>query len=251
MKRVLLLICLSCIPVALAVVSAATARSPRAVAAVDGCHPALRASDRYAVFRGTMRSLRRGADRMHMRFDLYRREKGATAFQPVTAPGLGVWNPANRGVRRFRFRQKVANLSAPAAYRTVVSFRWSDARGRAFARTSRVTGTCVQPDLRADLRISRITGSRLPDGSAFYQVTVRNDGRTAASAFDVRLDVNGAPLVPTQALPALDAGSRQVVAFLGPRCLPGSSLRATADPDNRVEEADERNGTLTVPCPLG
>ena len=251
MKRVLLLISLTCVMVAVAVVSAATARPPRAVAGVDGCHPALRAGDRYAVFRGTMRSLRRGADRMHMRFDLYRREKGATAFQHVSAPGLGVWNPANRGVRRFRFRQKVANLSAPATYRTVVSFRWSDARGRAFARTSRVTGTCPQPDLRADLRIGRITGSRLSDGSASYQVTVRNDGRTGASAFDIRLDVNGAPVLPMQTLPALDAGSREVVAFHGPRCLPGSSVLATADPAHRVEEADESNGTLSVPCPLG
>ena len=250
MNRLLLLICLTCAVAAVAIASAATARPPRAVTAVDRCHPALRSGERYAVFSGTMRSLRRGADRMHMRFDLYRREKGTSAFRHVTAPGLGVWNPADRGVRRFRFRQKVANLSAPAAYRAMVSFRWSDANGRAFARTSRVTATCAQPDLRADLRIGRLTGIREPDGTALYQAIVRNDGRTDTPAFVVRLDVNGAPL-PLQVIPPLAAGSRQGVPFRGPRCAPGSSVVVTADPDNRVDEADEGNDTLTAPCPFG
>ncbi len=250
MKRPLL-ICLACAVLAAIFVPLASGLPPRATTAVDRCHSALSATERYAVFSGTMRSLRHGADRMQMRFDLFQRDKGAATFKHVAAPGLGVWNPANRGVRRFRFRQKVANLSAPAAYRTVVSFRWLGAGGRVFSKASRVTTVCFEPDLRADLRIGRITGSRQPNERALYQVTVRNDGRTAAPGFDVSLDVNGAPVLPTQGLPALGAGTKQVLAFRGPRCSPGTSLVATADPDNRVDEADESDDVLSLPCPLG
>lgn len=249
--RRLLLLSLACALAAAVLVPVATGRpAPRAGTAVDRCHAALHSPERFALFSGTMRSLRRGSDRMHMRFDLFERAKGAAGFQHVAAPGLGVWNPANRGVRRFRFRQKVANLSAPATYRAVVSFRWMNAQGRVFAKTSRLTPVCFQRDLRADLRIGRVTGSRLPNESASYQVVVRNDGRTEALGFDVALRVNGTPILPAQALTTLGAGAKQVVSFRGPRCTPGTSLVVTADPGNRVDEADETNDGLTVPCPL-
>ncbi len=249
MKRPLL-ICLACAVVAAIFVPLAAGLPPRATTAVDRCHAALPSTERYAVFSGTMRSLRHGTDRMQMRFDLFQRNKGAATFKHVAAPGLGVWNPANRGVRRFRFRQKVANLLAPASHRAMVSFRWMAAAGRVLSKTTRLTPVCFQPDLRADLRIGRITGSRQPNGSALYQVTVRNDGRTAAPGFAVSLDVNGAPVLPTQVLSALGSGAKQVVSFRGPRCTPGSSLVATADPGNRVDEADEADDALTLACPL-
>ncbi len=249
--RRLLPICLVCALAAAVVVPLASGRPPRATTAVDRCHAALASHERFSVFSGTMRSLRQGSDRMQMRFDLFRRDKGGPEFKYVAAPGLGVWNPANRGVRRFRFRQKVANLSAPTSYRAVVSFRWINAKGRVFAKTTRLTPACLQPDLRADLRIGRITGSRQPNGSALYQVTVRNDGRTAATGFDISLAVNGAPVPPTQTLAALAAGAKQVVSFPGPRCAPGTSLVVTVDPGNRIDEADETDDALTLPCPLG
>lgn len=248
--RRLLLICLACALAAAVVVPAATGATPRARTAVDRCHAALRSAERYAVFSGTMRSLRQGTDRMHMRFELFQRDQGKTAFKRVAAPGLGVWNPADHGVRRFRFRQKVANLSAPASYRAVVSFRWTNAGGHVFSRTSRLTPVCFQRDLRADLRVGRVTGSRLPNESALYQVTVRNDGRTAATGFDVGLDLNGTPILPARTLPTLAAGAKQVVYFRGPRCTAGTSLLATADRDNRVDEANETNDGLSVTCPL-
>jgi hypothetical protein len=249
--RRLLFIGLACVIAAGVVAPAAPARTPRASTAVDACHVALHSTERYAVFSGTMRSLRRGTDRMYMRFDLFQRSKGTAAFKHVLAPGLGVWNPADRGVRRFRFRQKVTNLSAPAGYRAVVSFRWTEAEGRPVLKTSHLTPVCFQRDLRPDLRIGRVTGSRLPNEGALYQVTVRNDGGVAATGFDVGLDVDGTPVLPRQALATLAPGARQVVTFRGPRCAAGGTLLATADPDNRVDEADETNDALTVPCPLG
>src|SRR5947209_3699827 len=136
MRRLVPIVCagLLALPVA-----AQSASPPRSSAQLERCHASLDAAQRYAVFSGTMRSLRAGQDRMEMRFDLFRRAPGASAFKRVAAPGLGVWNRADPGVGRFKFRQKVENLGAPAAYRAVVGFRWVNARGRVFARAQHVT----------------------------------------------------------------------------------------------------------------
>ncbi len=222
--------------------AAQPANPPRASAQLERCHASLDAAQRYAVFSGVMRSLRGGQDRMEMRFDLFRRAAGGFAFKRVAAPGLGVWNHADAGVGRFKFKQKVANLTAPAAYRAVVSFRWINASGRVFARAQHVTPTCQQPDLRPNLRIGRIT----PQGRT-YVVTVRNDGHSAARGFDVSLRVGGVPVVPTQTVGILGAGQRAVLQFAGPRC--GDPIVATADSGAAVAETSEADNRLTVACP--
>src|SRR5256885_8130343 len=181
-RRLILLTCAGLLALSAA---AQSASPPRASAQLDRCHPSLDAAQRYASFSGTMRSLRAGQDRMEMRFDLFRRARGSLVFKRVPAPGLGVWNRANPGVGRFRFRQKVENLSAPAAYRAVVSFRWIGADGRVFARAHHVTLACSQPDLRPDLRVVGIVHA------GTYLVTVRNAGGSAARGFDVSFRVGG------------------------------------------------------------
>jgi len=132
-------------------------------------------------------------------------------------------------VGRLKFKQKVEALTAPATYRAVVSFRWINANGRVFARAQHVTPTCQQPDLRPNLRIGRITGSRTADRSiATYDVTVRNDGLSAARAFDVSLSVGGVPVVPTKTLGLLRAGLRVTLQFTGQRCTGTEPIVATA-----------------------
>src|SRR5712691_4808364 len=170
-RRLLVIACAGVLALSAA---AQSASPPRASAQLDRCHASLDAAQRYAVFSAAMRSLRAGQDRMEMRFDVFRRAQGSLVFKRVAAPGLGVWNRANPGVGRFRFRQKVENLSAPAAYRAVVSFRWIGADGRVFARAQHVTVACAQPDLRPNLRIGSIKRSAVD--SRQYLVTVRNDG---------------------------------------------------------------------------
>ena len=219
-----------------------------AKATLHACHFAPDQPGRYAVFGGSMKSLRDGADRMQMRFDLYRRLPASARFQYVAAPGLGVWNKAAQSVTRYRFRQKVENLPAPAFYRAVVSYRWLTAAGKVFARTKRTTPVCHQPDPRPDLRVSRITGALAPGGNAFYDVTVRNDGRSAASDFDVVLTVNGTAR-PAATVATLAAGGRRVVRFAAPRCTAASTVKADVDPDNRVAERDETDNSLAVDCP--
>lgn len=235
----------------LALPAAAAARPPRAQARLSACRTALDAPARYAVFVGTMRSLRAGRDRMQMRFDLYRRPGGSSSFRRVSSAGLGLWNPADPSVRRFRYVQRVANLSVPATYRAVVSFRWLNASGRVFARTRRVTAACRQPDLRPNLRIGRIVLVRVLGAPNLrrYDVTVRNDGGTAARDFEVALTDAGAPVDAGQRVALLPAGARTVVEFTGPRCVPGDPLVATADTRGTVGESNETDNSLTMTCP--
>ena len=236
-------------PPALARAEAAlTGRAPTVKATLVACHFALPQAGRFAVFGGAMVSMRSGKDRLQMRFDVYRRLPGSLMFQRIQAPGLGTWNKADAGVAKYRFRQKVENLPAPASYRAVVSFRWLNAAGKVFARTKRTTVSCFQPDPRPDLRATRITGTRLVGGNTRYDVVVRNVGRSQASDFDVALSVNGLAQ-PARAVSELAAGGRRVVQITGPRCDPGSQLSVDVDPDNRVAEADETNNSLAVDCP--
>ena len=226
----------------LALVAASpAAAAPRATASLARCHRSLDPAQRYAVFAGTMRSLRAGQDRMQMRFDLFRRLPGTIGFKRVAAPGLGVWNRANPGVGRFKFRQKVENLSAPAAYRAVVSFRWIGADGRVFARAQRVTAVCGQP--LPDLRVVGITR---PLGTSTYRVTVHNAGSLASRGFDVSLSVGGRPVAPNQTAGALQPHQSEVLTFARPGC--ADPVVATADPGNAVPESNEANNTLTTSC---
>ena len=237
-RRLILVACAGLIALPAA---AQSATPPRASAQLDRCHPSLDAAQRYAAFSGAMRSLRGGQDRMDMRFDLFRRARGGVVFKRVAAPGLGVWNRANPGVGRFRFRQKVENLSPPAAYRAVVSFRWIGADGRVFARAQHVTLACAQPDLRPDLLVVRMTYS-----PGTYAVTVDNAGRSPARGFGVGLSVGGVPVVPSQTVGLLASGEERTLDFSGPRC--ASVVTATVDAGNAVAESNEGNNTLTATC---
>jgi hypothetical protein len=245
------LILIACAALLAAPAAAQSAGPPRASAQLARCHPSLDAAQRYAVFSGAMRSLRAGQDRLEMRFDLFRRAPGAFAFKRVAAPGLGVWNRADPAVGRFHFKQKVENLGAPAAYRALVSFRWSNANGRVFARGQHLTPACQQPDLRPNLRIGRIAASRTAERSTFnYDVTVRNDGLSAARGFDVSLSVGGVPVVPTKTVGLLRAGQRVVLQFAGPRCSGAQPIVATADAGGAVAESNTADNRLSVPCPI-
>jgi hypothetical protein len=220
-------------------VAAQSANPPRASAQLDRCHASLDAAQRYAVFSGVMRSLQAGQDRMDMRFDLFRRARGSSVFKRVAAPGLGLWNRANPGVGRFKFRQKVENLSAPATYRAVVSFRWIGADGRVFARAQHLTLACAQPDLRPDLRIVGIVHS------GGYLVTVRNAGGSAARGFDVSLTVGrGNPLIQTVGV----LGPHQVLTVTFTRTGCADPVVATVDAGDAVPESDEANNTLATNC---
>ena len=128
-------------------------------------------------------------------------------------------------------------------------FRWLDADG-APVRTLRLTSaSCRQPDMRPDLEARRVDVLPGPDPETRrYAVTIRNDGRADADPFGATLEAGDTEL-GTLAVLGLAAGSQRVLAFTGPPCTPGAPLTVTLDPDGAVEERDEDDNVLVVPCP--
>ena len=130
--------------------SAAASGSPPAgpagagpTATLEQCVPSLTQAERSATFLGEMTSTP-GTGRMSMRIELQERLPGETAFRNVAAPGLGVWRAAAPGVKVYRYIKQVTNLSAPAAYRAAVRFRWLNAKGKLIKAVERRPSSCTQ-----------------------------------------------------------------------------------------------------------
>lgn len=220
--------------------AAASAQAPDLAAKLAACETGADAEDRFAVFSGAMP--REGAPVMAMRFDLFERLPGGR-FERVSLANWGVWqSTAKKGVPGFIFTKRVEQLAAPASFRAVVSFRWSDAEGRVIRRAKRTSPICRQPDWRPDLRISRVEYAE--DGRA--RVTVVNDGRSASPAFGVAMRTGDRIVVRT--LAGLPARQRRTV-DLG-RCRSPELTTVTADPADAIEEADEGDNTWTAACPV-
>src|SRR4051794_32008559 len=130
------------------------------------CETGPAAADRFAVFTGSMPALP-GAVRMEMRFDLLQRHSGTLGFARVPLPKWGQWERTERrGIAGFIFTKRVEQLAAPAVYRALVHFRWSDEAGHVLRTERRQSAPCRQQDPRPDLEVGTLTGSS--DGS--YQV---------------------------------------------------------------------------------
>src|SRR2546430_2744686 len=86
-----------------------------------------------------------GTVRMAMRIDLEERTPEQSLYHTVSAPGLGIWRLSDPRVKIYKYLKQVTNLSAPAAYRAVIRFRWLAPHGRVLKRVQRYTGGCTQP----------------------------------------------------------------------------------------------------------
>ena len=67
--------------------------------------------------------------RMAIKIQLQQRLYGEAEYHTIAAPGLGVWHSSEPGVRIDNYVQQVTNLTAPASYRALVSFRWLNSKG--------------------------------------------------------------------------------------------------------------------------
>jgi hypothetical protein len=228
----------------LAAVPAAAGATVPTKGTLETCQTGAGPLDRYAVFAGQMGSIS-GARRLQMRFDLLQRLPGAKGFTAIAAPGLGVWRSTTADI--FRYHKKVAGLQAPGAYRAVVRFRWLGAKG-VLKETRRTTGICRQPDPGINLAVGAITAKRAGSGRVQYLVTIRNDGRADAGAFDVAFSLGDAAL-PNETVESLGAGARTVVTFVGARCAPGDQITVHVDPDGHVEQTDRTDDQKVVACP--
>jgi hypothetical protein len=217
---------------------------PQLSAALESCEMSSLPVGRVASFVGSMPATV-GATRMQMRFDLQRRRPGERMWTSVPGvQGFDIWETAMPSRAGFVFHKRVDSLQAPAAYRAVVRFRWSADDGTIVRRARRATASCNEPDLRPDLVPASLRATRdAQPGLADYALVVRNDGRSPAGPFAVRV----AGVV--QEVAGLAAGQQLAVVVVAPACVPGTTVRAIVDADQRIDEADEHNA-LRRRCPL-
>lgn len=199
-----------------------------------------------AVFLGSMPAVK-GAKRLWLRFDLQRRLPGDDDWERLSAPTFGEWEKSRPGVSGFVYSKRVEGLAAPAAYRSVVRFRWVDARGRTVRSARRVTAACRQPDPRPNLAITRIRPATSPSGPV-VEVSVRNTGRSDTLAPAVVTLAVAGEAQPSQTIPPLGPGVTATVTFPLLACPPGGVLEAAVDPADGIDEALETDNLRTREC---
>jgi hypothetical protein len=112
-----------------------------ASAALESCVTGAEQSQRSMTFSGQMTTIV-GAERMAIRVELEERTRASNGFRAVLAPGLGVWRTSESGVRIYKYIKQVTNLAAPAAYRGLVHFRWTNAKGHLVRASTVHTQIC-------------------------------------------------------------------------------------------------------------
>jgi hypothetical protein len=229
-------------------VLAAPAHAATSGVRVTGCQSALDPTERVASFEGRVK-VKHHARRMQMRFTLQTRSPGEPSWRKLPAAGFGKWLTSNAGIGRYVYTKRVIELEAPASYRTLVKFRWLDADGDRVASAKSTSAVCHQSDYRPNLRPLGVQAKPGADAShARYLVPVVNRGRSPAGAFDVVVSVDGTTLTPAQA-PELEPGERALVEVQGPPCEDGQMLTVDVDPTGAVDERNEGDNQLSVPCP--
>lgn len=123
-----------------------------AAAVLEKCVTSANPLERYAIFFGRMSAIPGGAG-MAIRIGIEERSPGVTFHLLETAgtPGLGSWRTSEPGVKIFKDVKQVSNLDAPADYRAVVRFRWTDAKGTVIKREVLRTSVCRQPASEAQV----------------------------------------------------------------------------------------------------
>lgn len=122
-----------------------TSTKTPAVATLEQCATATAPqTERSATISGEMIAIP-GTARMQLRIQLEERAGVAQRYRAINAPGLGAWRSSSPGVKVFGHIQQFTNLSAPAFYRGLISFRWLDATGRTIKAQQLHTASCEQP----------------------------------------------------------------------------------------------------------
>ncbi len=221
-----------------AALAAPAQAAQNASVALTACVP----RERAAEFEARMGAVER-AKRMRMSFTLQVRKPGKAAYHRVAAPGFSDWTTADPGTRRYVFTRRVESLIGPASYRALVRFRWLDARGRTVASARAYSRACRQPDHRPNLTVKALS----MEGARNYVALVANTGRSASGPFELQVTLPDRVLGPVT-VENLDPGAQQLLRFRGPRCKAGTSVTATADPLDAIDERSETDNALTLTC---
>ena len=241
---------------ALVMASVGAAQAPRASLRGFVCQHALDPRARAVSITAVMRPLA-GTKRMQVRFQLFTRAKGAASYSAVAGGDLGSWiNPTNPKVGQqakdvWNLEKPIGNLAAPASYRVRVTFRWLGVHGHLLGTAVRDSAVCKQPELRPDLRVTSITVLPVtgkPNVNRYVAV-IRNTGATASGPFEILFTPGGALPVQTASVTGLAAHTQLRKAFLGPVCSNAAATTVTADPEDKVDDFDRSNNSMTAVCP--
>lgn len=235
---------------------AVAAVAPRSDLVQFACQRALDPAQRSVSVQAVMRPLA-GTRRLAVRFDLLERGPGSAEATVLHAAGLGVWitpNDPTLGQQPgdvWREDKPVVNLSAPAAYRFRVTYRWTGLHGKVLGTTTRFSRTCHQRELRPDLLIRSITVGPVAGqpGNDLYSVVIANQGVTGAGPFEVLFapGTSSAPIIRTGQF--LTAGQSRQLAFVGPACDAASPPTVTVDATSEVDDYNRANNVMTAVCP--
>jgi len=228
---------------ALVAAAPAPAASPLVGVKVSECKTGSDPEQRLVTFEGTIRTVK-GAQRMAMRFELLERTPADAQPQSVDVPKLSKWQRSEPGVKKFVYAQTVRGLAAGVTYRSIVYFRWYDAKGRVIRRAERLSGTCVQDGKLPNLVMSTVKSSGGAQGTGVYTITVANTGAGDAKSFGVALILDGA-LVDSRTVDLLKSGESTTLKLTGPLC---RRLRAVVDRGDFVSETVEEDNELRARC---
>jgi hypothetical protein len=231
---------------------------PRARVTGLMCQHALDPPARAVSITAVMRPLR-GTQRMEMRFQLLRKFKGAGTYASVTGGDLGTWvSPSTPTLGQrpgdvWKLKKPIVGLAAPASYRFRVSFQWLAAHGHVLGTSVRESGVCFQPELRPDPLVQSITVEPVVGRPHVnrYVAVIRNAGASDTGPFEILFTPGGALPVQTVSVPDLAAHSKLVKAFLGPLCSNAAATTVTVDPEDKVDDRNRLNNSMTAVCPGG
>jgi len=200
-----------------------------------------------------MRPLK-GTKKLAVNVRLLDKPAGVHTWSPILAPGLGQWlsptDPPTLGQRPgdvWNVRHPVADLTAPAAYRFSVDFRWLGAGGRVLGDQTLTSTVCQQPELRPDLVVGSVAVTPASRRTRrIYAATISNTGATAATEVAVELNVGGTILQRT--IKRLEPHSSQVVKITGPACSAVAPASVTVDPDDRIDVSSRAQAVAQASC---
>jgi hypothetical protein len=230
----------------------ATQTSPSlASATLEQCLTAVDPAARSATFNAQMSAVP-GTRLMAMRILIEEQAAAEGAFHTLSAAaGSGGWRRSEVGVKIYKYVRQFTDLPAPGAFRAVVEFRWLGEKGRVIKRAARRTPICTQPDERPKLVVTQVQVLPIAGSTALanYQVSLRNEGRSATGPFAVALKVGGVTQ-PLLDVAALDPATKTLLQTQAPRCTPGSTIEVVLDPQHQISEAPGGGESDTLPCPL-
>ncbi len=235
------------------VADASAAAPPRAQLRNLVCQKALDPPARAVSITAVMRPLI-GTQKLEMKFELLSRTVRAGGFRPLSGSGLGTWiTPSKPTLGRragdvWIVHHPVVDLSAPAAYRFRVGFRWLGAQGKVLGSATKTSGNCRQPELRPDLLVQSFTVQPVAGHPRIdvYVAKIRNAGATGAGPFLV--DFTDGTTTKHTSVKRLGAHTTRKLQFVGPVCDSTAPPSLSLDPQMQVDDLNRANNTATAVC---